>query len=152
MNEPRCDEFDYIQFLVAAQKVFNCTEAARSQPHEERSASHDSFTRLLTRQPPDTEALWAEAAGLVRLGGGLLLHDDSTIDKPYAKRMGLVTRHWSGKHHRMVSGCFRTHEGAAHFCRIRGYISTAREQGQNALDATQRVFRRDPFTHAFHPE
>ena len=30
--------------------------------------------------------------------------DDSTLDKPYAKRIGLVTRHWSGKHHRVVMG------------------------------------------------
>ncbi len=104
MNEPRSDEFDYIHFLVAAQKVFSCTEAARSQPEAADAPSHDSFTRLLARQPPDTEALWAEAEGLVRLGGGLLIHDDSTIDKPYAKKMGLVTRHWSGKHHRVVSG------------------------------------------------
>ena len=30
--------------------------------------------------------------------------DDSTLDKPYAKRIELVTRHWSGKHHRVVMG------------------------------------------------
>lgn len=30
--------------------------------------------------------------------------DDSTLDKPYAKQMALVTRHWSGKHHQVVSG------------------------------------------------
>ena len=30
--------------------------------------------------------------------------DDFTLDKPYAKRIGLVTRHWSGKHHRVVMG------------------------------------------------
>ena len=24
--------------------------------------------------------------------------DDSTLDKPYARQMELVTRHWSGKH------------------------------------------------------
>ena len=48
--------------------------------------------------------MWAEAEGMVRLEGGLLIHDDSTIDKPYARKMELVTRHWSGKHHRVVSG------------------------------------------------
>ena len=104
MNEARCDEFDYIHFLVAAQRVFTCTEAARSQPVLERQPSHDAFTRLLTRQPPDTGALWAEAEVLVKLESGLLIHDDSTIDKPYARKMELVTRHWSGKHHRVVSG------------------------------------------------
>ena len=30
--------------------------------------------------------------------------DDTTLDKPYAKKMELLTRHWSGKHRRVVSG------------------------------------------------
>ena len=33
-----------------------------------------------------------------------MVHDDTTLDKPYAQRMGLVTRHWSGKHHAVVEG------------------------------------------------
>jgi putative transposase len=57
MNPCKCDELDYIHFLIAAQKVFSCTEAARSQPEDSDAPAHDAFTRLLTRQPPDTEAL-----------------------------------------------------------------------------------------------
>ena len=30
--------------------------------------------------------------------------DDTTLDQPYAKRMELVSRHWSGKHKRVVWG------------------------------------------------
>jgi putative transposase len=107
MNPPRCDELDYIRFLVAAQKVFTCTEAARSQPQTtspKTPPAHDAFTRLLTRKPPDTGALWAEARTLVKPKDGLLVHDDTTLDKPYAKKMELVHRHWSGKHGRVVSG------------------------------------------------
>lgn len=44
-----------------------------------------------------------------------------------------------------VSGCFRSAGGARHFCRIRGYLSTARKQGQNLLDAMTSVFRGTPF-------
>lgn len=29
---------------------------------------------------------------------------DTTLDKPYARRMDLVTYHWSGKHQRVVKG------------------------------------------------
>ncbi len=47
-----------------------------------------------------------------------------------------------------VSGCFRTTHGAEMFCRIRGYISTAKKQGQNVLIALQRVFTADPFVPA----
>ena len=35
---------------------------------------------------------------------GVLVIDDSTLDKPYASKMALVTRHWSGKHKRVVQG------------------------------------------------
>ena len=34
----------------------------------------------------------------------MLVLDDTTLDKPYAKKMELLTRHWSGKHRRVVSG------------------------------------------------
>ena len=30
--------------------------------------------------------------------------DDSTLDKPYAKKIELVQRHWSGKQHAVVEG------------------------------------------------
>ena len=55
-------------------------------------------------QPPGTEALWQETRGLVRREEGVLVLDDTTLDKPYAKRMELVSRHWSGKHKRVVWG------------------------------------------------
>jgi putative transposase len=104
MNAPKVDELDYIQFLIAAQRVFTCTEAAACQPEQPEPPAHDAFTRLLSRQPPDTAALWQEVKSLVRRRAGALLLDDSTLDKPYARQMDLVTRHWSGKHHRVVLG------------------------------------------------
>jgi len=103
MNPPKCDDLDY-QFLVAAQKVFTCTEAARCHPNGEDSPAHDSFTRLLQRQALDTEALWHESKRLVRRDRGVLVLDDTTLHKPYAEKMGPVTHHWSGKHKRVVEG------------------------------------------------
>ncbi len=44
-----------------------------------------------------------------------------------------------------ISGGFRTLEGAAMFCRVRGYISTIRKQGGNVLGALERVFVGEPF-------
>jgi putative transposase len=104
MNAPKVDELDYIQFLIAAQRVFTCTEAAACQPEQVQPPAHDAFTRLLSRQPPDTAALWQEVKPLVQRSAGALILDDSTLDKPYARQMALVTRHWSGKHHRVVRG------------------------------------------------
>ncbi len=51
MNPPKTGGLDYIHFLIAAQKEFTCTEAARSYPEEEDGPAHDAFTRLLQRRP-----------------------------------------------------------------------------------------------------
>ena len=40
-----------------------------------------------------------------------------------------------------ISGCFRTPVGAAHFCRIRGYISTLRKQGLPILASLSQACR-----------
>ena len=79
MNPAKCDAVDYIQFLVAAQKRFTCSEAARCQPESPQAPAHDAFTRLLRRQPPGTEALWQETQGLVRREEGVLVLDDTTL-------------------------------------------------------------------------
>lgn len=105
MNPAKCDELDYIHFLVAAQKVFSNTEAAKCHPAaREGGPAHDAYTRLLHRCCSDGAALWQEVKDCVSLSGGLLVIDDSTLDKFYARAIELVTRHWSGKHHRVVQG------------------------------------------------
>jgi len=47
-----------------------------------------------------------------------------------------------------ISGTFRSLPALADFCRIRGYVSTARKNGLTALDALQRVFLGNPFVPA----
>jgi len=44
-----------------------------------------------------------------------------------------------------VSGAFRTKDGAERFCAIRAYISTARKNGINVLDALQSALAGNPF-------
>ena len=83
----------------------SCTEASRCLPAGElETIAHDSVKRLLERQPHHTEALYNEAKRLIRQKAGVLVIDDSTLDKPYSHQIELVTRHWSGKHHRVVQG------------------------------------------------
>jgi transposase len=48
-----------------------------------------------------------------------------------------------------VSGTFRSSGALGNFCRIRGYVSTARKNGVNALDALRRVFLGTPFVPTF---
>ena len=43
-----------------------------------------------------------------------------------------------------ISGCFRTLDGAEHFCVIRSCLDTLRKQGHNMLAVLQRAFARTP--------
>jgi putative transposase len=104
MNHAKVQPEDYVQFLLASPVQFTCTEAARVQPQQAAPPAHDAFNRLLTRLQPDPETLWREARPQIHLNDGVLILDDSTLDKPYARHIDLVGWHWSGKHHRVVKG------------------------------------------------
>lgn len=104
MSAPKVHAADYIDFLIATPKACSATEAARVHPDTPDPPAHDAFTRLLTRLDPDPDGVWAEARGQVRPDDGVLVVDDSTLDKPYARSIELVTRHWSGKHRAVVNG------------------------------------------------
>ena len=104
MNPPKVTATDYIDFLIGTQRVYSCTEAERVHPDEESGPAHDAYTRLLRRELGTPEELWQEAKQEVELGKGCLILDDSTLDKWYSRKIALVTRHWSGKHHKVVQG------------------------------------------------
>jgi hypothetical protein len=104
MNAPKVTDLDYIHFLIAAPRVGSCSEAARVQPDGPRRAAHDALTRLLHRLEPDTLPRWREAEPHSDRKTGILVCDDTTLDKPYAQQIALVHRHGSGKQHRVVKG------------------------------------------------
>ena len=104
MNPPNCTRNYFINFLIAAFQTCSCAEASRCLPSDSEPIAHDSFKRLLERQSHHTEALYNEAKQMIRQNEGVLVIDDSTLDKPYSRQIEPVTRHWSGKHHRVVQG------------------------------------------------
>ena len=104
MSEAKVMPQGYIDFLIVSPVHFTATEAAKVQPDYPDPPAHDALTRLLHRLEPDSTTLWTEAQTQVQLIGGVLVIDDSTFDKPYARDIELVTRHWSGKHHQVVRG------------------------------------------------
>jgi hypothetical protein len=104
MNPPKVNEYDYIDFLIGTQQAYSCTEAARVQPGLAGAPAHDAITRMIQRLFPTTERLWQEAREQVDMSTGVLIADDSTLDKLYSRHIELVTRHWSGKHKRVVLG------------------------------------------------
>ena len=104
INPSKCTDLDYINFLIAASTVFSCTEAARSYPSTTNAPSHDCFTRLLQKQPSDSEPLWDEVRKFIASKEGYLIVDDTLLDKLYSEKIGFVRHQWSGKHHRTVKG------------------------------------------------
>ena len=106
MPGPKVSDADFIDFLIATPKQATATEAQRTQPAGDPrvAAAHDAYTRLLHRLEPDCQLLWEEVRPDVRLRSGMLVLDDSILDKPYAKKMALVHHQWSGKHHDVVKG------------------------------------------------
>lgn len=150
MNPPKYNAIDYINFLIATQKAYSCREAERVQPKTGREIAHDAINRLLHRLEPESEELWQEAQSSVDLGSGLLVLDDTMLDKWYAKKMELVSRQWSGKHKRVVKGInltsllwtdgdkhipcdYRIYEkavdGATKNVHFRSMLATAKERG-----------------------
>ena len=104
MSRAKVTDADLIDFLIATPKQATATEAARTGPASDDPAAHDAYTRLRHRLEPDAGALWAEVEHDVRREAGVLVIDDSVLDKPYARKMALVHRQYSGKHHRVVQG------------------------------------------------
>lgn len=129
MNPAKCNAEDYINFIIATPRVVTATEAERVQPESENAPAHDAFTRLLTRLEPDSERLWTEARSQVALNQGILILDDSTLEKPYSKRNDLVYRHWSGKQKEVVSGI--------------NLITLLWTDGDRAVPVDYRVFDKD---------
>jgi putative transposase len=82
MNAPRVTETDRIDFLLATPTVPSATEAQRVQPPGSLRPAPDAFTRLLPRLEPDPQTLGNEVRPLVVPPAGVLVLEDSTLDKP----------------------------------------------------------------------
>ena len=129
MNPPKVTDEDYINFIIATPRDVTATEAERVQPESKDAPAHDAFTRLLERLEPDAETLWLEAQAQIDLKSGILVLDDSTLEKPYSKHNALCYRHWSGKQKAVVLGI--------------NLITLLWTDGARCVPADYRIFNKD---------
>lgn len=90
----------YCQFLICAQNNFTATEFA-AHIHD---TAHDAITRYLSETKLTPRILWEYAKQFVTLKGGVLILDDTVLDHPYGKHIGLSQWQYSGTHHDIAFG------------------------------------------------
>jgi hypothetical protein len=79
MNPPQYTAIEYINFLIATQKAYSCSEAERVQPSRKNAPAHDAINRLLHQLEPSSEELWQEAKAGVEPEPGILVYQGSTV-------------------------------------------------------------------------
>lgn len=100
MNKQKCTKELYCQFLLAAQTNFTGTEMASHLP----TVEHDAITRWLAQTRLTAANLWEQVEPLVVPEQGVLIIDDSLIEKPKSTHDPLVTWQYSGASHQIVRG------------------------------------------------
>ena len=90
--------------------------------------SGDSYPWLLQNIKPSNDALRLKVKAEVCLTSGVLVLDDTVLDKPYACKLDPVHHIWSGKHYVVVKGIdlltLLWTDGEPHFRAITGSMTS----------------------------
>lgn len=100
MRKRKCSKELYCQFLIAAQTNFTATSFSSLV----EDTAHDSITRFLSGTKLTPHILWEYSSQFVDKEKGVLICDDSVLDHPYGKQIGLSKWQYSGTHHDVVYG------------------------------------------------
>lgn len=91
----------YIEFLISTPVNYTCTHLA----NHAGGISHDSIADFLHKQRITAHSVWLSAKDLIQdTEESFLIVDDSVQEKPYAKAIELVDKHYSGNKHTVVRG------------------------------------------------
>jgi len=96
----KCSKESYCHFLIATQNNFTATNLASLTDE----MSHDAVSRFLSKTKLTPSVLWEYSSQFVSLSSGYLICDDSVLDHPYGKQIGLSKWQYSGTHHDVVLG------------------------------------------------
>lgn len=105
-------------------------QGKRTPGRPKQSPACNLLDRLSTRKDAVLRFLYDFAVPIDRQSGGERSSHESSVQQK-------------------VSGCFRTEEGIALFCRIRSYLSSLRKQGIALLSALEQALTGHPVSPAF---
>jgi hypothetical protein len=82
MMPRKCNDEQYIPFLLASPDHCSATEASQCHPASTVRVAHEAYTRLLHELKPQPEPLGTEVQPFISLKTGVLVIDDTMLDKP----------------------------------------------------------------------
>lgn len=101
MQHQKCSLDLYVDFLIASQSQFSGLELSKVVAND---MAHDSVSRWLSKSKLTPRLVWQKSQSLVDRTTGYLIVDDTVLDKPYARKMALIKKQYSGTHHGIVQG------------------------------------------------
>lgn len=101
MTQSKCSLDLYTKFLIANQNKYSGVELSKTSTE---CLSHDSVSHWLSTEDFGPKDLWPDVKNMVEKDKGYLIVDDSVLDKRFSRNNELVSRHWSGNEHRLISG------------------------------------------------
>ena len=101
MTQSKCSLDLYTKFLIANQNKYSGVELSKTAVNQ---LSHDVVSDWLFGEKFESKDLWPYVKGIVEKDKGYLIVDDTVLDKRFSRKNELVSRHWSGNEHRLISG------------------------------------------------
>ncbi len=94
-------KLDYCQYLLSQETNYTLTNLAEHL----QAFSHDTINRYLRGEKLTPRLLWDNVEYLSQLDeDGLIIFDDTVIDKNFSNRIEIVRRQYSGTEHRVLRG------------------------------------------------
>ena len=136
VNEMHPTRLDYCQYLLSSQINYTLTNYADHHEH----FSHDALNRYLRGERLTSRMIWESVKPLLEsTENGILIFDDSVLDKNHSHKIELVRRQYSGNAHGIIKGigmvnCVYLNPETGHYWIIDYRIFEPDADGKTKLD------------------